>query len=561
MIYQSASKKYFAWLYKHVGKFKRDILLCLLLNVLTVMSSLLFVQVTKIFMEAVERGENFSFLVLIISLTTIKGCDIACTEFKIYLRETKSFQMNNELSLNFFKELFNGGISYNERIHSGDSLSRLTTDVFSVSSCLIGTIPELLYAAIQLVATCIYLALIDPTLTLVIVFIMSVNVIFGRSYAKKLLPISREIRNSDSKAHQFMQEHLQHHELIVTLEKTEFIWNKLKELQRKLYKKIVAGTKLNTLAMSLIDSALNISYIVILGWGIYGIQHGTFSYAELIVFLQLAEQIQVPFTQFNHNYPLLITSMASVERLMEFENLPKEDNSNFIRFSVPVGIEFSDVDFRYKEDSRWIYRNFNHNFKPGSITAVVGETGAGKSTLLRMFLATLIPNFGSVTFYATENGTLKKYSASPQTRGNCVYVPQGNSLISGTIRYNLLLGKIDATDKEMREALYSAAADFVINDFPEGLDTSIGEGGFGISEGQAQRIAIARSFLRPGSVILMDEPTSALDTETEKMFLTRLTNQVHGKTIIIVTHKKEICKYVSEVITIKFLRENNAKKD
>ena len=253
--------------------------------------------------------------------------------------------------------------------------------------------------------------------------------------------------------------------------------------------------------------------------------------------------------------------MASVERLMEFENLPKEDNSNSIRFSVPVGIEFSDVDFRYKEDSRWIYRDFNHNFKPGSITAVVGETGAGKSTLLRMFLATLIPNSGSVTFYATENGTLKKYSASPQTRGNCVYVPQGNSLISSTIRYNLLLGKIDATDEEMRKALYSAAADFVINDFPEGLDTSIGEGGLGISEGQAQRIAIARSFLRPGSVILMDEPTSALDTETEKMFLTRLTNQVHGKTIIIVTHKKEICKYVSEVITIKFLRENNAKKD
>lgn len=261
-----------------------------------------------------------------------------------------------------------------------------------------------------------------------------------------------------------MQEHLQHHELIVTMEKISFIWNRLKTLQTAVYEKISAVTKLNVAAMTLVAGALNISYIVILIWGIHGIQHATFTYAELIVFLQLAEQIQVPFMQFNHNYPLLITSMASVERLMEFENLPKEDISEPVKFSVPVGIEFSNVDFRYKDNSRWIYRNFNHDFAPGNVTAVVGETGAGKSTLLRLFLANLTPNFGK------EHGTLKKFAASPRTRGNCVYVPQGNSLISGTIRYNLLLGKVDATDEEMREALYSAAADFVINDFPYSLN-------------------------------------------------------------------------------------------
>ena len=557
MIYRSISKKHFAWLYSHVGKFKSTILLCILLNVLAVASSLFFVQVTKIFMEAVEKGENFSFVVLAISLATIKGFNIFCSAFKDYLCENKTFLMNNGLALKFFKDLFAGGISYNAKVHSGDSLSRLTTDVFSVSNCLIGTVPELIYAGVQLIATCIYLSLIEPTLTLVILLIMSVNIMFGKSYAKKLLPIQREIRICDSKAHQFMQEHLQHRELIVTLEKTDFIWNSLKSLQNKVYEKITASMKLNTIAMSLIDSALNISYIIIFTWGIYGIQQGTFTYAELIVFLQLAEQMQIPFLQFNHQYPLLITAMASVERLIEFENMPKEDNLNVVKFSGAVGVKFSNVNFRYNENSRWIYKNFNHDFKPSSVTAIVGETGAGKSTLLRMFLATLIPTEGNITFYGSENGMLKKYSANSRTRGNCVYVPQGNSLISGTIRYNLLLGKTDATEDEMREALYSAAADFVIKDFPDGLDTLIGEGGVGVSEGQAQRIAIARSFLRPGNVILMDEPTSALDAETEKMFMMRLTNQVYGKTIVIVTHKKEICKYVSEVITIKFLRDSN----
>ncbi len=557
MIYQSISKKHLAWLYSHVGRFKITILICILLNVLAVASSLLFVQVTKILMEGVESGENFSFVPLMLALATIKGFNIFCAAFKNYLREKQTFLMNNEMSLKFFKDLFAGGVSYNAKIHSGDALSRLTTDVFSVSGCLIGTVPELIYALVQLIATCIYLALIEPSLTFVILVIMSVNIMFGQSYAKKLLPIHRELRICDSKAHQFMQEHLQHRELIVTLEKTDFIWDSLKALQNKVYEKIKAGMKLNTVAMSLIDSALNISYIIIFAWGIYGIQQGTFTYAELIVFLQLAEQMQVPFLQFNHQYPLLITAMASVERLIEFENLPKEDNTNAVIFSKSVGIEFSNVNFRYSDDSRWIYKNFNHNFKPGSVTAVVGETGAGKSTLLRMFLATLTPSSGSITFYGNEKGTQKKYAASAKTRCNCVYVPQGNSLISGTIRYNLLLGKTDATEDEMRNALYAAAADFVIKDFPDGLDTVIGEGGLGVSEGQAQRISIARSFLRPGNVILMDEPTSALDAETEKIFLTRLTNQVYDKTIVIVTHKKEVCKYVSEVITIKFLRDED----
>ena len=173
-----------------------------------------------------------------------------------------------------------------------------------------------------------------------------------------------------------------------------------------------------------------------------------------------------------------------------------------------------------------------------------------------MFLAVLKPTSGSITYYGQENDQLISYEAGGNTRGNCVYVPQGNSLISGTVRYNLLLGKTDATDEEMKNALYLAAADFVIKDFPNGLDTLIGEGGVGLSEGQAQRIAIARGLLRPGRVVLMDEPTSALDEVTEKLLLERLTNQAHDKTIIIVTHKKEICKYVSDTVTIKRLREN-----
>ena len=547
------NKEYFKWLYNHIGKFKQSIFFTLVLNISAVAFSLLFVENTKIFMESVEKGEEISFVTLIITLTAIKGLHIFCGQYQNYLRNKTGSLMNNSLALKLFEELLAGNIYYDNKKHSADSLNRLTTDVGVVTRCITETFPALVYSFIQLTATCCYLMLIDPILTGIIILIMPMAIFVGQIYAKKMIPISREIKLYDSKVYQFIQEHLQHHELLVTLEKNSFVSEKLKLIQDTLFQKIKSRIELNALTDSLTDVAFSASYIVVFAWGIYGIQNKTFSYAELVVFLQLAEQIQLPFIHFKIHYPPLITSMASVERLIEIENLPKEDNLNAIKFSVPVGIKFENVDFRYKEDSRRIYRNFNHDFKPCSITAILGETGAGKSTLLRMLLATLTPNNGSITFYGGD----KNYLASSQTRCNCVYVPQGNSLISGTIRYNLLLGKTDSTEDEMKNALYSAAADFVFKDFPDGLDTAIGEGGLGISEGQAQRIAIARSFLRPGKVILMDEPTSALDAETEKLFLTRLTNQTHDKTIIIVTHKKEICKYVSDVVTIQLLRDSD----
>lgn len=549
MVYQTTNKKRLKWLYNHAGIFRKDILLSFVLHILAVTLSLFFVENTKIFMEGIEKGENFPIYMLVAILATIKSLHIFCLEFQLYLKQRTNSLLSNALSLHFFKEILASSTYYKEKIHSGDALNRLTTDVSDVSNCLTETIPGLIYSFVQLVATCIYLTLIEPVLTIVIFLIMPIAITIGHIYAKKLLPVAREIRFHDSKVNQFMQEHLAHHELIVTLDKTAFIWKRLQSLQNVLYQKLITRIRLSTMTNSLTDIAFELSYIIIFIWGIYGIQNNTFSYAQLVVFLQLAEQIQVPFLEFKLHYPMLVASIASIERLVEIENLPKEDNSNAIIFSKPVGIEFRQVDFRYMRESPWLYRDFNHNFPPGSITAIVGETGAGKSTMLRLILALLSPNAGSVSFYIDDNG-IKKYAVSSQIRGNCVYVPQGNSLISGTIRYNLLLGKTSATEDEMKEVLYLAAADFVMKDFPYGLDTLVGEGGIGISEGQAQRIAIARSFLRPGKVILMDEPTSALDEKTEKLFLMRLTNQTYNKTIIIVTHKKEICKYVSEVITI-----------
>lgn len=533
------------WLWNICEGYKGKISFALVLNILAVSLSLAFVEITQILLNG-EAGTEGKIGLLLLALVVTKLVQIGCESYETSLRQLTCLKMRSSISQRLFSCLFQSRIKDERSMHSGDEINRLTTDVKAAARCVTDTVPVCVFAFIQLIATCGYLMTIQPTLTLLVVLIMPFVLLIGRHYTKKMIPISREIRKRDSKVISFMQEHLLHHELISTLGRNAFVNKKLKELQDKLYSKTKSSVYLDVFADALIEIGFAAGFLIVFVWGILGITNDTFTYAKLIVFMQLIGQLQRPFIMFKAQYPDLVNSFVSVERLLEIENLPKEEDGEKQMLTGAVGVEFSNASFKYVDDARWIHKGFCHTFKPGGVTAIVGETGSGKSTLLRLILAVLSPNSGSITLFDET----KRYKASPLTRCNCIYVPQGNSIISGSIRYNLQLGKLDATDEEMKKALYSSAAEFVMNDFPDGLDTVLGEGGLGISEGQAQRIAIARSFLQEGGVILMDEPTSALDPETEKIFLERLVSCAKNKTIIIITHKQEICKYVSNVVAV-----------
>ena len=286
-------------------------------------------------------------------------------------------------------------------------------------------------------------------------------------------------------------------------------------------------------------------YLVAFLWAAIRMSAHTLSFGGMTAFLQLVNRIQGPARNLTKLVPAFVSVFTAAERLMELEEDPLEEQGTPIYIKAPCGIRLQNVGYAY-EDSGGdkVIDRLSFDFKPGSCTAILGETGAGKTTLVRMILALVQPQDGKTEIY---HGNTHQ-ALSPLHRCNFVYVPQGNTLMSGTIRENLRLGKLDATDEEMLHALHVSCADFV-NDLPDGLNTLCSEQGGGLSEGQAQRIAIARSLLRDRSVMLFDEATSALDPDTERELLNNILS-AHDKTIIFITHRPAVIDYCDQILKI-----------
>lgn len=533
------------WLISLTKGYRKLILFPLMLNVLSVFLSIAFVELTKILFERINNDVKSLFFCISLLVIT-KVLELFCEQREMYLREKACAKLENIYTLRVFENIFRSTRHELQNIHSGDEMSRLTTDVSVIAQCVTYTIPTIIYASVQLVATSIYLLFVQSSLTIAIICIMPIMILLGKHYTNRIVPISREIRLEDSNVNEYMQEHLQKHEMLVSFGVTSFIVGKVRLLQDKLFSSIKRRIFLDIVAESFVDIGFVLGYLAIIIWGVIGIQNESFTYAMLIVFMQLVGQLQRPFIFFKTQFPAFINSFASLERLQELEDMEKEDITYNIHLESSVGVKFQNVFFKYPRCDKWILNDFTFDFTPGSITALIGETGIGKSTILRLILAFNTPNKGYIELY---NNT-KNVSVNAGTRCNCTYVPQGNTILSGTIRYNLKMGNLHATDREIKEALYNAAAEFVLNDLPNGLETIVGENGFGLSEGQAQRIAIARGLLHKGQLLLLDEPTSALDDITEKTFLNRLHNCRQNKTIIIISHKREVANYVDKTVLL-----------
>ena len=550
-------KEYIIWLLRNTKGIRVDMLFRIAAGIGRVSLGLLMVWLCKRFIDVtIRQGTTEDIILMIVALVAVVIGGIICRQSYYFLGVRDRAKQTTSIRLRIFSHLFRRQMFDQKEMHSGDVTSRLEKDIDVVSDATTSLFPDMTVTLIQLVGAFLLMQSMDTRLAWALLLLTPMFLIVGKLIGRKMRMMTLDIRKQESVIQMLVQETMEHNAVLRSLESGDWITNRLDDMQQDLRGKISRRARFTVISRLLIGSSFSLGYIMAFIWGAMQLRNGAITFGVMTSFLQLVSQIQNPILQMLNMVPQFIQASASIDRLTELEQVEVEEtgfsgipgSSEISRSSGslhPLGVKVEDVSFKYADGDREILTHFSFDFKPGSKTALMGHTGAGKTTLFRLLLALTKPNKGTMAVYDSQG----QQTISEQTRSNFVFVPQGNTLMSGTIRYNLLLARPDATDEELDDVLHTAMADFVL-DLPDGLDTECGERGSGLSEGQAQRIAIARGLLRPGGILLLDEISASLDEATERELYRRLFAKYPGKTMIFITHRPVVCELCDQVIKI-----------
>ncbi len=517
-------------------------LVSVLLGTVRIAVSLAFVWTSKHLVDIATKVSDDPLgagIRLFAGVLVLQLCVVLFVNWWDAYSEVKS---RNRLRMDTFAKVMSSRWDGRERFLSGDTVNRLEEDVRVVADLLIARLPGVVVTLLQLAAASAYLMTLAPNLLWVLLILMFSAVFGSKMFFRQIRSLMARIRARESELQQHMQESLQHRVLVLTLTNLDRVLEKFGWLQADIESNTRKRLNYNAVARGLMFLGFQAGHAAAFLWGAVGIMHGTVTYGMMTAFLQLVGQVQRPIAEFGRQVPAFIQAIASVERVMDLEELEQEPSSESVILEGAPAVEIAGVSYSYPGSPVKVLDNYSAVFPGGSFSVVAGPTGAGKSTLIRLILGLLTPSDGSILIGGQPAGA--------SLRGNFMYIPQGNSLLSGTIRSNLQLASPDATEDDMRVVLETAMAGFVF-DLPQGLDTPCGEVGSGLSEGQCQRIAIARSLLRPGGILILDESTSALDAATEEALLQNLYSNYHQKkTIIFVSHRQAVVRFADKVIEV-----------
>lgn len=470
--------------------------------------------------------------------------EFALNVLSVWVRNLLGIKAQNRMQQRVLDRVLRARWHGRGKRHSGDVMNRLESDVATVITFLTETIPNTVSTLAMFLGAFAYLLGMDWRLTLIVVAIIPLFALVSRIYVRRMRRLTRDVRQSDSQVQSVLQETVQHQTLIKTLESVSYAIGRLEGEQRALRGKVVRRTKFSVFSSLVLNAGFALGYLMAFAWAAVRMSAGTLTFGGMTAFLQLVARIQSPARQLTHLVPAFVAVVTAAERLMELEEDPMEEQGAPVVLGSPCGIRLRGVAYGYADGAGDVLSNLSVDFRPGTCTAILGPTGGGKTTLVRLLLALVEPVRGEIEIYDGQESR----RLTPLTRCNMAYVPQGNTLLSGTVRDNLRLGRLDATDEEMEAALRQACAEFVF-DLPGRLDAPCAEQGGGLSEGQAQRIAIARALLRDRSVMLFDEATSALDPDTEQRLLRNILTDKR-KTVIFVTHRPAVTDYCDQSITL-----------
>ena len=546
----------FKWMFSYGKKYKKEIIfytcLGLFSTVMTLVSSIASKELIDIVTgKKVDRALSMAILMVSMSLFSLFfGQLMSRITLKISIR------IQNEIQADIFDKIIKVNWLDLTRYHSGDLLNRFGSDVSTVANSAIGWVPNLIINIFNFMATLLVILYYDPTMMVLTLINAPIMLLSSKVLMSRMRDYNKKVKEMNSEMMSFQTETFNNIDSIKSFSLVDLFSRKLKMFQEK-YKKVnldynLFSIKAN-LILSIVGMVIQFSYY---GWAVYRLWTGAITYGEMTLFLQQSGRMSSAFSSLVSIVPSTVNSTISAHRLIEIIQLPKEEeNIQTIEHLEEIkkngfSIQLKDVFFSYVENKQ-VLASSSLKAKAGEIVALVGPSGEGKTTMIRLFLGLITPNQGEAVLQDYDG---HEYPLSASTRHLFAYVPQGNTIFSGTIADNLKMAKEDATDEEIIEALKSACAWEFVSRLDEGIYSEIGTRGRGLSEGQAQRIAIARAILKEAPILLLDEATSALDIETERKVLHNIVVAHPNKTCIVTTHRPSVlnmCQRVYRVMDTK----------
>ncbi len=551
----------------------------LVAGLLIVALEFLFVWLTKQTIDiATHQSQLMPFRTVVTLLVGTLLLQLVIRAWRSWINAMLSIKAGNKMQMDMFAHTLRTPWADLMTFHSGDIINRIEKDVNVIVSLVTDTLPSFIIVCVQFCGAFAFLYYMDSTLALFVVIIIPFFLVIGKLYVKKMRKISRQIRDADSFLQSQYQEGITNRIVIKTIRgATDVIIGRVKQTQDKIVALVRYRARFSVTSNTIMNLGFATAYLFTFIWGTYHLSIGLITYGALIAFVQLVGQIQRPVRSLVNFIPDFINALTSGDRILQIKQLAKEksemtteneptppsapaskaataaspDNSPAplgkksvapCQKSAPLGVRIDHVSFCYNQ-GRPILQDFSYDFAPASRVAIMGPTGRGKTTLVRLMLALLKPQAGKIEIY----GKGYRHAVDVSTRQMFAYVPQGNTLFSGTIRSNLLIAAPNATDAQLWDALRMAKADFVER-LQEGLSSPCGEKGVALSEGQAQRLCIARALLVGAPILLLDEATSALDKHTEAAVLQNITSALPHTTIICISHRERVLEYCPTIL-------------
>ncbi len=543
------------WIFSYVRRYRLALFLYIFLGLVATGMSLGVSVASKYLIDAVVSKANDTIVMygcLAVGLAVFQQIFQSATAL---VTANVSSRTSNEIREDIYSNIINAEWEEIYEYHSGDLLNRLEADVQAISNAIINFIPTLITRSVQFFGALAIVLYYDRTMALIALAGSPFYFFSSRFLINKIRKFSEESRKLNGDVLSYSEESVQNLLTIKAFDLTKQYIENFKSVLEKYRRTKFSHDKFSillTMCLGLVGLAVSYSCY---GWGVYRLWQNAITFGTMTLFIQLSTLLTTSFYSLAQLVPNAVSIATSAGRVKELATLVKEQNSDDENAqklyentkNTGVGVVFNNVSFQYRNGDTLVIKEASFTVEPGETVALVGPSGEGKTTVLKLLLGVVKATEGEIQLRAQNGETL---DVSDSTRRFCSYVPQGINIFSGTIRENLISVKPCATDDELFKVIEAVSLKDLILSLPNGLDSAITENGGNFSQGQMQRIAIARALLKDAPIVLMDEATSALDSATERRVLENIMKQDPRKICILTTHRESMLKYCDKVFEV-----------